>query len=1121
MAIEQEQKRQYLYNFLSSCCEMYLAEKLFIRNIKQLVILADPLQPITYYHLNAILTKEEINRLFGSIEDILEYHTRVLLPALENILLLFSGEIQELIKMELRKQRLLLDEIPPPGNNFHLATELIRFIKIEIIETTTQGLPINNSGYNSYSDYSEVKTTNQQVITERNVHAALILDVMNKLANLNYLHKFFPPQATSEYAENIWRNQIAFQELTQQRKVDKLNALCHSHLNLSFTNEQHQIQQMPIMYALFFRNLRAAAARYYEYELSNDQAKTPLASNVNPHDPSSDLRLKKLFASCAQADKLINQIQNLLDNTSSLAPGLEKTQRQQLKRPPPALAQTFIININLALNLAKSASWQTACNWPLLRKTFADNELISVNHNSPVYWYLRSSYGSNFIKIVATNSKKSRRSSKAVNMLTLSIISENIRNNADLLEASNLLMLFIAMLNPASYRTITLNCNIPAICRDLCILAINKNINFLALDQKTKAKLRRYIAQHPDEIDLEVEGDPETIITQLQTLFDLGFIPALNPEAEELLRIYTLSIDRKKMGARIQITNTDSLIASKQVLYCLNNGIMFTLSSNAEQAIKTALTKQADVISAAIQARSYVDADFCLRTVLKLGMVPIIDDINTKQLFQQYVDFAYNTNIDNKIVVNYPITINNTELALKQLQALLQAGIPAKFSTAAASKQIKMLAAKTIRKVTITSPTALAAIDMINYAFSLNLQITLTESTRHQIIYDIVTKLTAANSGLDLAKLDPAKIDLASLNIPELTLTAASFNQFKFCLEHGFKLRLTQAVITKIVNSLKQSANNHLTIIFSSYPPDSYLLLLAQIAQIETVNSHLTIPIKYYCDSVTKTYNSHLFHSQLEKVLADFIHRHHDLLAEVAELSPRLPGHRSAAATYQWSALQQREISREKVIYSLQQRLSMLEYNDKITATVKFVMLVELLREGCNTEFSKFFKKLLADLAPLQRIIDGMLYDISKTILPLTSKGEKIKSAMQPWYPEQHWQQQAKKAASELEKQMVDAVEQAHKIALTSFFDANKFNKTYKTDIHKAAAAIPLISAAEHNLIHSSTPLTAEQLNLLSSYAAEKRLKSLGEKISLGKIASQDIEPINAELKALLKIIEQ
>jgi len=1235
MAITQEQKRQYLHDFLVSIGEMYLAEKKFISNVKRILAFVNPIQTFDYnqsiasFHptqaqsetpqihaqLLAILTKEELCMLFGTMEDILAHHVRVLLPGLEGIVALLPGEVQALIEMELRKNKLLADETPPPSNDFNLTTELARYLKIEIADQSNTGLTIC---------YPEKANISPQAIELRSVHAALILNAIHKLTEHDYYLAFFLKDNQQEYCENIWRNQVAFQRFAdaeRTHKLEKLNALFHNQLNLSLTNEQHQIQQMPIVYTVFLRKLRAAIASYYEYNvsknISKDQQLLPLVSGNNTTKPTDDKRLTRLYQCCNQANATISHLQDLFTTTDEGTTKLTKQQRNLLKRPPPSLQQAFKVTIAMLLTLPKQLTWQAACNWQLFKKSLPNNQVIFSDSAAQYVCYIQSSYGSNFIKIYKVQNQ----------LLKLEIITENIRSKADLLEVSNLLISCITFLNPTSYTAVTLTCNSPNLCRNLCALAIDKNIKMFKLEANTKTKLQHYLMQHPGEIELAVKFKPPAIVTQVQTLLDAGFIPEPNEEIEEieeLLRLYSTSpensTDKQISATRLQIHHNTALIAIKQILYCLNNGIMFALDKQTLNAVKIELAKNKSFTKASVMAQNHLDASACLTTILNLGMIPDFSSMETAELFQQQLDFAYNTyttrtahtahtmhtshaaRTANNIICNstssflIPDSSSNPELALKQWQALTQAGLPAKFSTVALEKKIMRLniTSKEQDKTIICSSIPQVTLTIINYALRLKLNIELEEHTRDHLSHYLAANLdestdTAIAISSPVTIASPIAITSPIAIASPIAITSPSFDQFKFCLENGLLLRLTPTSIARIVKDIKQhkpdSLPDSLTVNFCRFPPQAFTLLKLLISQIETINQKINKPIKYYCDMLTKAHNSHAFYLQLEEQLTEFMNQHNNLLEEISEVklfysvptaevsakahaqvkvgAKAKAGTKVKASTStktkagaevkigagaevkigkavtkkQWTVQQSEELSSEKTIAALQERLNNMRTNAKLTATVKLVILTELLREGCNTVYKEFFQQLLTKLAPLQRIIDGILYDISKSLLPIASKGEKQFHLHKNWYSSQHWQQQAQKIAQDLEKQMVKAVEQTHNVAHSSYFNLPPYNKSaqqaYQDVASKNPGAIPLISVADHNLIYNSTPLTEVQLAALSSFAAEKRISILQEKIGVGKslgkslgtsldkLDHQDIQQLQIELNHLVKALEQ
>ena len=1058
MHVDSQQKRQYLIDFVSAFCEMYVSELQFVKDIKSLILLKENLSSVDKNKLASILTQYEQRHLFGYIEDLVEYHVRVLLPALEEIFLYLPREIQELTNMELRKKRIIIDEVIPPADDFILGAEIARFVQIQM-KSKKDG-------------YEEISSNDPDIEYYRTINGTLCLDFVKNLLNTNNLQEIFIKKSlTTNYAEKIWKIKVLYKKLSQKNKLNRLNDLFVRHLkkmsldSVNFSNRYLNIYQRPSQYNIFLNKMYNAMISYYDDLKDNSK---------------NNLALSTFRQILKKTNKMAKKIKALeIEFSNDLTVKQQKVLEEKVGIPQ--LAELKYAKVKLTIRKLKVKDWTTSYNQHRFYQLFPNNTMIMRKQGKEKRLFIQAVHGRSLVKIYLIKDGFNI----AVNIQP---ILNNIRNGDDIIEVKQLLIGFARLFLHKHYSHIELRCYDPELTRDLCSLAISTNCNPISLEKTTSKNLYQYLEHHIDKIELSIDADLQYIVAQCQHLINLGFVPELRQEAKEILKIHTMTvmdIDQSSVYKSLQmcITHINPIIAIKQVIYFLENNIGFTISNRIRKEIKKYLLMQDETIRVAIVAMNYFDAVVRLKLAIDLGLVPVIKDLTTLKILHEKVDDCY---VCRGLFEMFEINNRSFAIAYNQFRNLMTMGICTKLN----NNVLTNIEHKSNLEITINFSNPKAAIYAMQYALRCGFKVVLTNDCRNKIINYIITQKSYLITNVE----------------------TINYQIFKFCMENALSIKLNAKIIKNIVQEVRQCPCENLLISFNNYPPDSYGLLYHQIQQIEKINKFLEKPIKFYFDIVTKSHNASNFQEVITKEMLLFFEQA-DILLKKRLFRLNFNYGKSLLAKIKGIDIKKQNIDMKNMILYLRLKLDKLRKNSTLTMIAKFVLIIELLNNQLQSVASDICDDLLKKLAPIQRKIDGIFYNVNKDMLENLPNDNYILNK---------WQQEASQAVHALEKQMEDAIESAHRTILTSYFDIKKFKEVYRSGKHKITDPTLLLQQMfDPRLVYSLEHLTKEQIKTFNNFSAEKRLKVLGERIATGAFERDNVSALHRELAELAKLVSQ
>ena len=818
-------KQQYLVDFTKNICTLYIKEKLYLQNSRNLNKHIQLLSNKEIKKLHVLLADKERRILFIEFENIMYNHINYILPAIEAIINKMPREIHELIKMELRDKNLLHDQIVPPGEDFTLELEIERLIKVETIDQYTKGRTI----------VIEQPTSNMSSKLTRSARYAAILEAIQTLYNSNILENLCTSGFNKNFLESVWKINILATEIQMLPVNTQLNELFANYTKKSFLKEYCA----PLQHLKFMIDILLTTQNY----ILDPSCK--ISEQIKQHALQTSIELKNISTTLAQFAESYTTIKDTLKQESCGNYMLILNKMLKIKDESKFTIPDIKIMLHTLTPIKKPNTWHQLFNITEFNRNFPDADIICKEEDSKTILQIAGNIGKALVEVYFSNTSK-----EPGQHISFKLLEENIRQESCFIQSKRLLIGFAACFEKDNYEKIKIRCNIPEVAKDLCALAFEYHVKYVELEDSTEHNIIKYGIQDPDILYLTIDPELQILMHQFQNVLTLGFIPDISEEAKETLRIKSMAhknLDTNKInpGLHVTINHYNPIITMLQIKYCYETGLDIYLPEACIKKLDKHLSKNEVTAEVPIRALTYYDIKKRIQYSLNLGLIPKIQDPNSMHLLKK--------NYSKKTVFHFfKIDINNMDIAYEQFKFCMNQGILVRFQNANLSDKIFRHAKKYDLEtdICINFSEPLAAIEAAIYTCKAGFQFHFHFNTR-DIILNYIIQLNNIKA-LPLVKFD-----------------SPTFIDFKKALENCMLLELNENAIKSIIKSLNLRDNADLKIEFLNYPAHAHDLLLSQVEQIEHINQYSNQPISYCCDDITEENNS----IQLYKKLNLIIHK--------------------------------------------------------------------------------------------------------------------------------------------------------------------------------------------------------------------------------------------------------
>ena len=1074
MEIAPSRKRQYLTEFMLAFTKLYTSELLYKYHVRDLVKSAEILSSKDSKKLDNLIPNYQREKIFMITEHASRYHCHNTQKDYEVLFQLLPKEIQELIKMDLRLKRILIDNKPLPGQDFDLYFEIERFIKVEL-ETL--------DSTNNQAGLVEAYTSDKQTELTRITRSAIVLSSMkNMLASESWYNL-----ATQSYNQHLgkimWQAEVVFQKLFNKNKLPSINELFFKYLSRNISYELHT--SFADKFQLIFKhqetvidsikNLRAATALLYGYQIKQDEYLTPIAGKATPTRPSENKDLNGLYTALNSAIMTLAVMKDLINKYHLSKTG---TNHDALIQVESVITQFKDINLDMPdfkltlqnVKVKNTELWVRAFDIDRLKSNNPDFSYNITTKDKHQRITLFGNYGKSFASAEFNKSNDKYE-------ITIKPILHHIQDARDLKDCKNIITSFAESLDESYYENVKITCDEPQTLNELCTLCLAHNLH-IAIDEKSFHSLNNSAKVDNDLLFICIDPEIQELIHQCQNIFDIGLIPDLSEEATESLRIKTMAFKDYKSnkmlpGFYFNLSITNPVILLEQIQYCFSSGIGIVFSHKASCIINDYISKLDKIPCINIRSLTAVDTINRIQTILDIGAIPVINDPNTQDLLNDYID----KHITNNISYHLKIKTQPLDIAYHQLLHCLNNNIPAHIFPNSYKNKVFQYAKKhkLNTNVNVDFKNSLAAIDMVKYLANNDLAFELSIKSRRDIImHNIQITNDLHKTPNDLAKV--------FYHVP-------TFSDFKRSIENGFLPALKKEHFNLLVKDIKRKqAKEELQINFYDFPTNSEMLLSALIDIIEKINLKLKKPISYSCDNYTLVNNNVYFLELITNELESIFEKAFNIFNDLKEnISNQKSFNFSNGKEYKLQA-----------ITKLQNEIHIIQSNNKLGLNTKIERLFDVLNTRGQTSktLKNYCEQCILLLYPIHRKIEGLIIHSRSNDNSPEARERRQKYVQLAIDSANNMQEQlftrARAIGAAKPKIATRAID--IKSILTKF---NKLNNSYMEDF---------------GLIQSNNALKTDDIKQLNQTATLKRLEILGNRIADGMLLDDELQ---AELKEL------
>jgi|GEM_PF-6455663 len=900
MNLTATKNREFLGHFVKAFAKAYISEVNFLKRNKNLLQIPEYLSLSNQKKLKKLMSHEEYKKLFTAVEDLARFHVYNILPPLNFMLSKLGVEINELIKMELRRLNLLNDNNPAPDNDFILDNELERFIKVVSEEEYIEGELF----------ITETLTCDPDIQNERDEIENNLQQSLKNIYNSTQCQELIEHGFNQNYAQIIWLVQQSRQAVLHNKNKKAIDKSFSEYLQYDFFECYAKISEHQNQITQFFKEMSIACENAFNLTDSAllQRSKELITALEYVQSSIKELDYKQESALTATVPEQQLKANNYLKD-------IYKQQSKQQAVVP--ITKIFIQSVHEVY----LSNWQDFFDFDLLKQEFADVDILFHKHSKRNQSILiLNNYGACIIEI-----KPHRNFGDEIDAISFSLKVENIKVEQDFEISKIILIKIINAFNKDNYASINIDCPDSELAKELCESSFAHNIPYIKLSKSTKDNIIRYGAQDLSLMEITVFPELTNIVKQTQNILDLGFIPDLNEESLETLRIITMAFYENcqqhiHLGFGLHLTNENMPIAFEQLKYFYQNGIGVGFTKNIKTSLSNFCLKKQYLKQVTVRALTLVDLKLRIEHILELNITPAIEELVTK-------DLAKNLPI-------IKLTSSNLETLIEQITQCCQIGVPVCFPSQHLGRKVAHCMQNNDNSpLSLNFPKSQTTLDMAHYLASFGINFTLEKYS-----IDKVISLAQKN------------------NLFKISCKVLDYKQFINLLEHGFVPQLSASDIKAIAALIPDEKIN---IQFKSYPIQCGQLLIEQSQLIEQLNNHLASPIRYFIDSTTESNNSLQIFTLLNEKINSYVEQCHQ---KIDFFSNNANGYLNLAQ-------------------ALAHNLKSINSNQSMGPLSKIAALEgEILSEKYAIHaFKDLLEQLLQPIEALQRIIYGLCFNANKT----------------------------------------------------------------------------------------------------------------------------------------------